>query len=180
MVGWMNVTVGFIICQRITELYIGRCNEKWATKVGGQEFGKSHYPLFFLLHIGWLVGWVLEFHLNGAGISEGWYFWLSLFVLAQGLRYWCIISLGQLWNTRILVIPGMVRVKKGPYRFLNHPNYIAVAVELFSVPLLFDATITAVFATLLNGALLLGIRIPEEEKALQLLRVSVGDSTSNS
>jgi len=180
MVGWMNLAVGFIICQRIIELYIGRCNRKWAAKVGGQEFGKNHYPLFFLLHITWLVGWVMEFHLNGAGVSEWWCFWLSLFVVAQGLRYWCMISLGQFWNTRILVIPGMVAVKKGPYRFLNHPNYIAVAVELVSVPLLFDATMTAIFTTLLNGALLLGIRIPEEEKALQLLRTSAGDTNSNS
>jgi len=159
-----------IISQRIFELYIARGNRVWALAAGAQEFGAWHYPLFFLLHIGWLVGWVVEFSLSGSSVSELWYLWLSLFMIAQGLRYWCMVSLGRLWNTRILVIPHGAPICKGPYRFLRHPNYLAVAIELISVPLIFGAVITAILATFFNAVLILGIRIPQENIALGLLK----------
>ena len=171
MVGWwIAVMAALIIFQRLWELSIAKKNRIWSLSEGAQEFGAWHYPLFFLLHIGWLIGWTLEASLVSSSMSEFWCLWLGLFVIAQGLRYWCIGSLGKLWNTRILVIPGRLTVQKGPYRFLSHPNYVAVAIELISVPLIFGAWITASVVTLFNAALLLGIRIPEEERALKLLK----------
>lgn len=171
MVGWpMILMVILIISQRLSELYIAESNRAWALKAGAQEFGAWHYPLFFLLHIGWLIGWVSESSLGKSSVSEFWYLWFSLFMIAQGLRYWCMASLGRLWNTRILVIPNGLTVNKGPYRFLRHPNYLAVAIELISVPLIFDAVITATLVTFFNAVLILAIRIPQENNALALLK----------
>ena len=171
MVGWwILVMILLISSQRISELYIAHRNTTWALAAGAQEFGAWHYPLFFLLHSGWLLGFFIEFHLNGSLVSEFWYVWLSLFMVGQGLRYWCMISLGRLWNTRILVIPGAQVIVKGPYRYIKHPNYVAVAIELISVPMMFGAIITAITITVLNAILILAIRIPEEERALGLLR----------
>jgi len=171
MVGWWEVVmITLIIGQRIIELYIAKRNRTWALAAGAQEFGARHYPLFFLLHIGWLVGWVGESSRSGGAVSEFWYLWIGLFIIAQGLRYWCMVSLGRLWNTRILVIPEGTAICKGPYRFLRHPNYLAVAIELISVPLIFGAVITAILTTFLNAVLILGIRIPQENLALGLLK----------
>ncbi|MCG6197960.1 hypothetical protein H1215_12360, partial [Anoxybacillus sp. LAT_38] len=73
-----------------------------------------------------------------------WWAWtFSVFALAQGLRYWCIVSLGKRWNTRIYILPGAEPVRRGPYRFLRHPNYLVVATELFVLPLTFSAVATA-------------------------------------
>jgi methyltransferase len=160
---------GLIISQRLFELRWAARNRARAVAEGAQEFGAAHYPLFFVLHSGWLAGWIIEAVLRKTGLSRYWYFWLGSFGAAQVLRYWCITSLGPYWNTRILLIPGTKVVRRGPYRFLAHPNYLAVAIELFSVPLIFGAWLTAVVASLLNAALLLGLRIPAENKALRLL-----------
>jgi len=159
-----------LVIQRISELYLAKSNRTWALSAGAQEFGNRHYPFFFVLHIGWLVGWVIESNADGVLLSEFWYLWLSLFVFAQGLRYWCMASLGRSWNTRILVIPNGEAICKGPYRFLSHPNYLAVAIELISVPLIFNAVITASLATFFNAVLILGFRIPQEKSALRLLK----------
>lgn len=156
-----------LISQRLLELSIAKKNRTWALAAGAQEFGKRHYPFFFILHIGWLIGWIGEGSLYSNTLSELWYLWLGLFIFAQVLRYWCIGSLGQFWNTRILVIPGRERITKGPYQYMKHPNYIAVAIELVAVPLIFSATFTAIIATLCNAVLTLGIRIPMEAKSLQ-------------
>jgi methyltransferase len=160
---------GLIMIQRLLELRLAARNRAWALAAGAQEVGAGHYPLFFLLHTSWLVGWVVEAMLRGPALGQNWYFWLGLFGASQGLRYWCIASLGRFWNTRILIIPGAKAVRRGPYRFLAHPNYLAVAFELLSVPLIFGAWLAALVATILNAVLLLGVRIPAEEKALQLL-----------
>jgi methyltransferase len=168
MVGlWIYVMAIVLIIERLLELSIAKRNRTWALAAGAQEFGERHYPLFFILHIGWLLGWLVEGGLHGNILSELWYLWLGLFVFAQGLRYWCIASLGRFWNTQILVIPGRQLISKGPYKYLKHPNYIAVAIELAAVPLIFDATVTATIVTLCNAGLILGIRIPVEEKSLR-------------
>lgn len=156
-----------IVIQRLTELLLANRNQVWMLKQGGSEYGAGHYPLFFLLHTTWLVGWVFEGYLNN-NLGSCWPVWLSLFLLAQVVRYWCIISLGHYWNTRILLIPGEPVVRRGPYRFLKHPNYLAVALELAVVPLIFGAVVAAVVATAANTALLLLVRIPVEEQALGL------------
>lgn len=156
----------WVTIQRLLELRLARRNLAWALERGAREYGREHYPLFFLLHIGWMLGWFFEGLARG-GLAPAWGFWLAVFILAQFLRYWAITSLGPYWNTRILVIPGAKRVRTGPYRFLRHPNYLAVGLELLALPLGFGAWVTALVATLLNAGLLLGIRIPIEERALR-------------
>ena len=158
--------LGLIIVQRATELRRSRRNEAWARSQGGIEHGARHYPLFFLLHGGWLIGWAAEAWLRGPSLANGWPAWLGLFLAAQLLRYWAIITLGPRWTTRILVLPDRPPVEDGPYRYLRHPNYVAVTIELLSVPMLLGAWITAIVATGLNALLLLGVRIPAEERAL--------------
>lgn len=169
MVIWpIAVMAAVIISQRLIELAVAERNRRWSLSHGAQEYGAGHYRLFFILHAGWLIGWIIESSKAGR-LSEFWPGWLALFICAQLLRYWCIACLGNCWNTRILVIPGLTTVKRGPYRWLKHPNYLAVAIELAAVPLVFGAIKTAVIATVGNAALLLFIRIPEEERALKLL-----------
>jgi methyltransferase len=158
-----------LIIQRLVELRIAARNRRYILEHGGQEFNPEHYPLFLLLHTGWFISWMYEAVLINQ-LNSSWLIWLGLFVMAQGLRYWCITSLGRCWNTRILIIPGKKRIQQGPYRLIPHPNYLAVCLELACVPLMFGAVATAIIASLLNAILLIGIRIPAEEKALQQLR----------
>lgn len=159
---------GFIILERLLELMLAARNKSRMLAMGAQEFGRNHYPLFFVLHTGWLLGWIYE-ALVYDSLNRYWYIWIAIFILAEVLRYWCIKSLGTFWNTRILVLPGAKVVRCGPYRFISHPNYVAVTLELLSVPLVFDAWMTALVAVCINAVLLLGIRIPKEEEALRLL-----------
>lgn len=159
-----------IACQRLIELSIAKRHRQAVVKLGAREYGSSHYYLFFILHISWMIGWILESYVRGWTLNRYWYLWAALFLNAQFLRYWCIASLGKYWNTRILVIPGTEPVHKGPYKFIKHPNYLAVALEIVSVPLLFDAITTALLASVWNAFLLLHIRIPEEEKAVYGLK----------
>jgi methyltransferase len=156
---------GCIALQRLAELRLPAANRDWILKAGGREYGRGHYPCFFILHGLWLAGWLYE-GVWRQELSYLWPLWAAMFILAQGLRYWCISTLGRFWNTRILVIPGMQSVRQGPYSYLRHPNYLAVAIELASVPLLFNAWITAVTASVVNALLLFAVRIPVEEAAL--------------
>jgi methyltransferase len=100
-----------------------------------------------------------------------WLGWPALLLVfaSQGLRWWCIAVLGPRWNTRVIVVPGLARVERGPYRWLRHPNYVAVVVEGFALPLVHTAWITAIAFTVLNAILLLAVRIPCENRALTLL-----------
>lgn len=158
-----------IVIQRLVELFISARNRRYVMAMGGREYSPEHYPLFFALHISWFIGWLYESAFSSQ-LSDFWYIWLSLFLAAQGLRYWCMVSLGHFWNTRILIVQGKQRIQQGPYRLIAHPNYVAVCIELACVPLIFNAWSTAIIASLLNIVLLLGIRIPAEERALQQLR----------
>jgi methyltransferase len=153
--------------QRLTELRLAKRNEAWARQQGAVESDAAHYPAFFVLHVGWLVGWVVEAWLRGPALSAQWPIFVGGFGLAEGLRYWAIGTLGKRWNTRILVLPETEPIRAGPYRWLRHPNYVAVAIELAVVPLILGAWTTAVVASVLNAALLLGVRIPAENRALK-------------
>ncbi len=155
-----------IVVQRMAELRIAKRNEAWAREQGAVEQGAGHYPLFFVLHTGWLLAWPLEAWSYGPTLMEGWWLALAAFAVAQVLRYWAITSLGPRWNTRILVLPSAPRIRTGPYRFIPHPNYVAVIIELAAAPLVFGAWWTAGIVGVLNLALLLGIRIPAEVRAL--------------
>lgn len=155
-----------IVAQRLLELRVAKRNEAWAREHGAVERGAGHYPLFFVLHTGWLLAWPVEAWLGGPRLAAGWWLALAAFGAAQLLRYWAITSLGRRWNTRILVLPGEPRLRVGPYRFVPHPNYVAVVIELAAAPLCFGAWWTAATVSVLNLALLLGVRIPAEARAL--------------
>ncbi|PNY82246.1 isoprenylcysteine carboxyl methyltransferase family protein [Deinococcus koreensis] len=156
--------LAFLTLQRLLELRLARANERWARGHGAVEYGQEHYPLFFVLHPAWMVSTLLEGRRSPrpANLAA-----LALFVLAQPLRYWVMGTLGRYWNTRILIVPGGDRVTGGPFRYLKHPNYAVVALELAAAPLAVGAWRTALAFTLLNAGLLLLIRIPAEERALR-------------
>jgi len=153
----------FVIGQRLIELLIARFNSKWMQKQGGYEVGKQHYPLFVLMHCLFFIGiwWEAD------PAPHWWTAPLMVFVIAQMLRIWSILSLGRFWNTRIWILPNRLAPVRGPYRYLRHPNYLAVMMEIFSFPLIFQAYITAILFSLCNAVLLLKLRIPLEEQALQ-------------
>ena len=152
--------------ERIVELDLSRRNAAWAFAHGGIEVGRGHFAAMRVLHAGFLVACGAEAALAGRpfvpalGVPM-----LAVALAAQALRYWAIASLGPRWNVRVIVVPGMPAVTRGPYRFLRHPNYVAVALEGVAVPLVHGAWITAVAFTLLNAALL-AVRIRCEEEAL--------------
>ncbi len=173
---WFVLLIAAVGVERIVELVISQRHIAWAKERGGVELGREHYLAMVLIHIGLLVGSVLEVVLLGR-VFLPWLGWPALVGvgLAQGLRWWCIATLGRQWNTRIVVVPGAVRVTGGPYRWLRHPNYLAVVVEGICLPLVHTAWITATLFTLAN-AWVLRQRIPAENKALRLLDgASVGD-----
>jgi methyltransferase len=120
------------------------------------------------IHTLWLVSTLVEGLLRGPVIPAWWPLPLAAFLLVQPLRYWAILSLGAYWNVRVLVVPGEKLVQRGPYRYFPHPNYVVVAVEVLSFPLIFGAWITAIVFSLLNAALLF-VRIRTENRALEEL-----------
>lgn len=165
MNAWLWGLYVWVLCQRLFELWLARRNRNWMKSQGGYEVGRDHYKWIISLHIGFLTALLIE-GIQSRPPSQ-WPWLLLVFILVQFLRLWVIASLGPYWNTRIWVVPGHQLVKKGPYRYLKHPNYLVVASELLLLPLLFGAYLTAVIFSLLNAWLLLFIRIPKEEAAWQ-------------
>ena len=160
------VAVVLVALQRLLELVLARRNERRARARGAVERGRGHYPLIVGLHSLWLVSTLVEGLLRGPVFPVYWPAALALFLLVQPLRYWAILSLGESWNTKVLVVPGAKSVRSGPYRYLNHPNYVVVFVEILTFPLIFGAWLTALVFTLLNAAVL-RLRIREEDRALR-------------
>jgi methyltransferase len=159
------LAVALVTVQRLFELVLARRNERRARARGAVERGQRHYLLIVALHTLWLVSTLVEGLLRGPDIPAFWPVPLALFLLVQPLRYWAIFSLGERWNTKILVLPGEKPVRRGPYRYLDHPNYVVVVVEVLTFPLIFGAWITASVFTVLNAAIL-SVRIREENRAL--------------
>jgi methyltransferase len=152
--------LGFVLAQRLAELALAQCNTLRLRAAGGVEFGSAHYPLMVALHAVWLLGlWMLG---HGRPVDP---YWLALFVALQAGRLWVIASLGRRWTTRVIVLPGAVPVERGPYRFLKHPNYLIVALEIAVVPLALGLPLFALVFTLANGALLF-YRVRVENRAL--------------
>ena len=135
---------------------------------GAVERGAGHYPVMVGIHALWLVSTLVEGLLRGPEIPWWWPVPLAAFLLVQPLRYWAILSLGESWNVRVLVVPGRRLVRSGPYRYFTHPNYVVVAVEVLALPLIFGAWVTALVFSVLNVAFLF-VRIREEERALEEL-----------
>ncbi|MGI2328726.1 isoprenylcysteine carboxyl methyltransferase family protein [Planococcus sp. YIM B11945] len=160
----------FVILQRLLEVLYAKSNERYMKAQGAIEAGASHYKWIVLLHVLFFISLLAEvLYLDGAK-GPFWMVFFVAFVIAQILRVWALASLGRFWNTKILVLPGARKIASGPYRWLPHPNYIVVALEILTLPLVFGAWRTAVFFTIANALLLLLVRIPAEEKALQQLK----------
>lgn len=166
---WFTVLVAAVALERLAELVVSKRNAAWSFARGGAEFGQRHYLVMVVLHTGFLVGALAEVWLRRPAFvpALGWTM-LALVVAAQALRWWCITTLGRQWNTRVIVVPGLPRITGGPYRFRSHPNYIAVVIEGFALPLVHSAWITAVVFTLCNAAVL-AVRVRVEDQALNAL-----------
>lgn len=165
---WYTALVLLVAAERLAELAVARANTRWSLARGGIVLGSGHYPLFALLHTALLAGCLLEPLLAHRPLipALAWPM-LALVLAAQALRWWCIRTLGHQWNTRIIVVPGLPRVTRGPYRWIPHPNYLAVALEGVALPLVHTAWLTALAFTLLNTALL-AHRVHHESQALHL------------
>lgn len=155
--------------ERLVEVRVSLRNLAWSRARGGVEHGAGHYPVMVVLHTAFLIACVVEVVLLSRPFLP-WLGWpmLAVALACQGLRWWCITTLGRRWNTRVVVVPGLPRVTGGPYRWLNHPNYVAVVVEIVALPLIHGAWITAAVFTLANAALL-AVRIRTENAALTTL-----------
>lgn len=155
------VILALVTAQRLGELVLARRNTARLMAQGGVETGASHYPLIVALHAAWLAGlFVLAWDR-----PVNWV-WMAVFVLLQLGRVWVIASLGARWTTRIITVPGETLVRRGPYRFVSHPNYIVVAAEIAVLPLAFGLTAFAAIFSVLNAAIL-AIRIRTEAGALR-------------
>ena len=161
--------------ERIIELITSARNARWAFARGGIETNRLQIPWMIALHVGVLLGALAEVWLLGRPFLP-WLGWpmLVIALACQVGRFWVIHSLGPQWNTRVIVVPGLPLVTAGPYRwsrhpypvFLAHPNYVIVAIEGIALPLVHTAWITALAFTVLNAILLLGFRVPAEDRAL--------------
>lgn len=159
---WLTaVILVYVTAQRLVELRIAKANTRRLKREGAFEVGASHYPLIVALHAFWLaVVWIGAFgefvHLSA----------LLLFALAQVLRLWTLASIGRRWTTRILVKHGEELVTRGPYRFLAHPNYVVVVLEIALLPAIFGLYAIAILFSLLNAAILV-VRLRAEAEALR-------------
>lgn len=160
---WAAVLIlAIVTAQRLVELWLSARNTRRLLAAGAREFGRWHYPLIVGLHGLWLASlWVLA---PGRDIDP---MLLFLFALLQLGRIWVIASLGRRWTTRIIVLPDAPLVRRGPYRFVRHPNYVIVVLEIAMLPLAFGLWQLALLFSALNAAVL-AIRIREENRALAL------------
>jgi methyltransferase len=161
---WYVVLIVAVALERVAELVVSRRNLAWARARGGRERGFGHYPFMVALHTGLLVACLGEATRRSFIPALGWSM-LAVVVLAQALRWWCIGTLGPRWNTRIIVIPRLPLVESGPYRWLSHPNYVAVVLEGIALPLVHTGWVTAIVFTVLNAGLL-RVRIASENAAM--------------
>ncbi len=152
--------LALVSLQRGSELVIARRNTRRLLARGAVEVAPGHYPLIVLLHAAWLAGlWLLAWD-RAVDLR-----WLAAFALLEAARLWVLASLGARWTTRIVVLPGAPLVRRGPYRFLSHPNYLVVAGEIAVLPLAFNLPLYALVFSLLNAGVLF-VRIRAETRAL--------------
>ena len=162
---WAAVILVLVTAQRLGELVLARRNTKRLLARGGREVGAAHYPLIVAMHAAWLLGlWYFAVLWAPVG-QEVNLAWLGVFVVLQLGRVWVIASLGGRWTTRIVVLPGEPLVRRGPYRFVSHPNYWVVAGEILVLPLAFGLAAFGLVFTILNAAMM-WIRIRAEAAAL--------------
>lgn len=162
---WAALAVlGFVTLQRVAELALSQRNTKRLLAKGAYEVAPEHYPFLVLLHAFWLAMlWIFG---PGPPIEV---VPLILFILLQLGRVWVISTLGERWTTRIIILPGAPLVTSGPYRWVNHPNYLIVIGEIAILPLVFGLPMIAITFSILNAAMLY-VRIRAENAALETLR----------
>lgn len=159
---WVLIVVGLVAAQRLAELALARRNTAALLARGGREAGAGHYPLFILLHASWLAAIVATTPWRRV---PDWPL-LAVFGLLQALRVWVVASLGPYWTTRVITLDAAPLVRRGPFRFLRHPNYWVVCGEIAILPLAFgDWPVALVWSGL--DALLLSHRIRIETEALR-------------
>jgi methyltransferase len=154
------VILAFVTLERLFELWLSRRNMRRLLAEGAREHGSGHYSLIVAVHALWLASlwWLAPFRpVDG--------FWLAMFVLLEIARLWVLTSLGRRWTTRVIVLPNAPLVRRGPYRFVNHPNYLVVVGEIAVLPLVFGLWQVALLFSLLN-AMVLTVRIRTENRAL--------------
>ena len=156
----------FVAVQRLGELWYASRNTSALKARGGIEYGRRHYPLIVLLHASWLMAIAIGIRSDPAVRVLP----LGLFVLLQALRVWVLATLGPYWTTRVITVPDAPLVKRGPYRFIRHPNYLVVIGEIALLPLAFGQVTNAILFSALNGVLVVW-RIRVEDAALRLRRV---------
>jgi methyltransferase len=157
----LALMLGLVVGQRLGELVIARRNTRRLLERGGREVGASHYPLFIVLHVTWIAAMAILIPFDRAANAN----LIAVYLLLQLARVWVITSLGPYWTTRIITMDGDPIVRRGPYRFMRHPNYLVVGMEIAVLPLAFGAWRIALVFSILN-ALLIGYRIRIEEHAL--------------
>ena len=151
--------IGIVVAQRLGELVLARRNTSKLLARGAREIGAAHYPLIVALHAAWIVA-LIAFGWRSALIWP----WIGAYTVLQAFRVWILSSLGARWTTRIIILEEPL-VRRGPYRFVKHPNYLLVAAELIVVPMALGLPLVAVVFTVLN-ALVLSIRIRAENEGL--------------
>src|ERR1035438_1356012 len=157
--------INFVILLRVGELILSKWNEKWLLMNDAIEYGHKHYPFIVGLHVLFFISLIVEY-VTQETTSFSLFFLVSYFILIL-FKVWIIASLGKFWNTKIFRIPDVPLIKKGPYKYLKHPNYMAVIAEIAIIPLTFHLYFTAIIFTLLN-LIMLYVRVKEENKALQI------------
>jgi len=155
--------ISFVIFLRIGELVLSKSNEKWLLRNGAVEYGQRHYPFIVALHILFVISLVFEY--SRQPYPDYNLFFIVFYFVFLALKAWVILSLEKFWNTRIYHIPNIPLIKKGPYKYFKHPNYMIVIAEIIIIPLIFNLYYTAITFTLLN-MIMLFVRIKEENKAL--------------
>lgn len=167
--------VVLVSLQRLAELRLALRNRKWLEARGAREVGAGHYPVMVALHTAFLVSCVAEVHfLERPFVPALGFSMLAVLALASAIRVWAVSSLGPRWTTRVFILPGTPPVRTGPYRYLSHPNYLAVVLEIFALPLVHSAVWTAIAFSAAN-ALLLAVRLSVESKALA--EMAAGEAT---
>ncbi len=160
------ILIGLVVIQRLVELRVAKRNEQKLKARGAFEAGASHYPYMVAMHTAFFISLMAEVLLTDRPLSPIWPVLLAVFLAMQVMRFWCLSSLGEFWNTKIIILPGANVVRRGPYKWLKHPNYVIVTTELLVLPLIFQAYLTAAVFMVLN-AWMLSVRIPAEERALR-------------
>lgn len=158
------LVLALVTLQRLGELFLAERNTRRLLARGAHEIGRGHYPFMVALHAGWLISlWLLgpgpPIHVTP----------LIIYLVLQVARVWVIATLGERWTTRIIVLPGEPLVRHGPYRWLDHPNYLIVIAEIAVLPLVFGLPVVAAFFSVLN-AIVLWVRVREENEALATYR----------